>query len=327
MREAGFTIIELLIASVLMSVMMIFTLQTFTVNNRAYIKIDAVVGAQQNIRVIASMLERDLRHAGMMVPEGAAVCAIDDDSGPDRIYLSDHGALDMAGATTTFDGARVQGAVDDVGLGTNTLTLDTLILEPDTPDAAYDTDNNGTNDSDFQLGGGVIIVDLLDLDRGSACGTVGAVNLGTDQIQINIVSGSLDTAGASYQLVAIPAHDYWINGNRLFRNGLRLADGIEDLQVALFFDVDGDNLIDANEVLGDGVGPDYDASDNDASDLREVRFNLVVRTRSEDAQFDDGYFQATENRNAVAGVDGYRRRVYTSTIRLRNVGDRVEGML
>ena len=94
MKRAGFTIIELMIASALMGVMMIFTLQTFTVSNRAYIKIDAVVDTQQNVRVIASVLESDLRHAGMMVPEGAAVCAIDDDSGPDRIFLSDHGALD-----------------------------------------------------------------------------------------------------------------------------------------------------------------------------------------------------------------------------------------
>lgn len=323
-RRTGFTIIELMVASVLVGVLMIFTLQTFTVNNRAYHKIDAVVDTQQNVRVIASVLERDLRHAGMMVPQGAAFCAVDDDAGPDRIYVSDHGAIEPTGATSAFDGALVQGAVDNVALGTNTLTLDTLILEPDTPDPAYDTDNDGTNDSDFQEGGGVIVIDLEAPDRGSACGTVDDVDLGTDQIGISIVSGALDTAGASYQLVAVPAIEFQIIGGQLFRNGLLLADGIEDLQAAFFFDADEDNLIDTNELLGDGVGPDYVASANDASQLREVRFNLVVRTRAEDPQFDDGYFQATENRGAVAGTDGYRRRVYTSTIRLRNVGDRAE---
>ena len=72
MRNSGFTIIELMIASAIVAIVMVFTMQTFTVNNRTYIKIDSVVDAQQSVRAVASVLERDLRHAGMMVPEGAA---------------------------------------------------------------------------------------------------------------------------------------------------------------------------------------------------------------------------------------------------------------
>ena len=52
-------------------------------------------------------------------------------------------------------------------------------------------------------------------------------------------------------------------------------------------------------------------------DLREVRMNLVVRSRAEDGDF-SGQPQATENRTAGPG-DGYRRRVYTSTVRPRNM--------
>ena len=52
---------------------------------------------------------------------------------------------------------------------------------------------------------------------------------------------------------------------------------------------------------------------------------LVARTRLEDDDF-NGYFQAMENRIAVAGQDGFRRRVPTNTIRLRNVGSRIEGL-
>ena len=70
----------------------------------AYQKIDAIVDTQQNVRVIASVLEKDLRHAGMMVPQGAAFCAIDDDTGPDRLFISDHTALDPTGATAAFGG-------------------------------------------------------------------------------------------------------------------------------------------------------------------------------------------------------------------------------
>ena len=143
-RNAGFTIIELLIATVLVGILMIFTMQIFTVNNRAYIKTDAVVDTQQSSRVIASTLERDLRHAGMMVPEGASVCGVDDDAGPDRIYISDYTAINSAGATGTFDGAKIQNAITNVSAGNSTLDLDSLMIEPGTPDPAYDTDDNGT---------------------------------------------------------------------------------------------------------------------------------------------------------------------------------------
>jgi hypothetical protein len=53
-----------------------------------------------------------------------------------------------------------------------------------------------------------------------------------------------------------------------------------------------------------------------------VRANLVLRTRFPDANWSQGVFQNLENRTAVAGTDGFRRRVHTATVRLRNVGNR-----
>jgi prepilin-type N-terminal cleavage/methylation domain-containing protein len=326
MRNAGFSLIELMVATVLVGILMIFTMQIFTVNNRAYVKTDSVVDTQQSVRVISSTLERDLRHAGMMVPEGAAVCGIDDDAGPDRIYISDYTAINPTAAKGTFDGAEIQNAITNVSTGgPNWLQLGSLTIEPGTGDPAYDTDGNGTNDSDFQEGGGVIVVDLLALDRGSACGRVEDVNIGGEQINVFIVSDDLDTASGITNLRAVPAIEYRITGGELYRNGLKLAESIEDLQFAYFMDINGDNLIDTDEMRGDGIDDDYVAQDNNAADLREVRFNIVVRTRSQDERFTEGYFQALENRDDPgAGRDGFRRRVHTNTVRLRNVGDRVQ---
>ena len=325
MRNAGFSLIELMVATVLVGILMIFTMQIFTVNNRAYVKTDSVVETQQSSRVIASTLESDLRHAGMMVPEGAAVCGVDDDAGPDRIYISDYTAINSTGATGTFNGAEIQNAIDNVSSGPSTLSLDSLVIEPGTQDPAYDTDDNGTNDSDFLEGGGVIVVDLLDLDRGSACGFVRTVNIAGDAIAITIVSENLGDEIGTTNLVAVPAIEYRITSGALYRNGLKLAESIEDLQFAYFMDLNGDSDIGAGEILGDGTSPDYEADANDASDLRGVRFNVVARTRSEDERFNEGYFQALENRaDPGTGRDGFRRRVHTNTVRLRNVGDRVE---
>jgi prepilin-type N-terminal cleavage/methylation domain-containing protein len=327
MRNSGFTIIELLIASVLVAVVMIFTMQTFTVNNRTYIKIDSVVDTQQNIRSIASILERDLRHAGMMVPEDAATCGIDNTTAPDLLYISDYTAIDPASAIGVFDGARVQAGVNQVNVSpTDTdLTLDTLVMEPDTPDPSYDTDGNGVNDSDFRVNGGVIVTDLMDPDRGSACGIVTNVNLGTNTISVEIKSAALGNhGGGAFALIAVPALEYRIDTDTLYRNNLRLADGVEDLQVAYFLDENGNYDLDANELYGIS-GNNYDAQASHASELRWSRINIIARTRSEDERFTQGFFQATENRAAVPGQDGYRRRVHTAIVRMRNIGDRVGG--
>jgi len=155
-RNSGFTIIELMIASVIVAIVMVFTMQMFTVNNRAYVKIDSVVDTQQSVRAIASILERDLRHAGMMVPEAAGVCGVDSTTAPDLVYISDYTAIDPSNALGVFDGAKFSN-VTQVTSGTgNSLVLDSLVIEAGTPDPAYDTDGNGVKDSDFRVNGGVI---------------------------------------------------------------------------------------------------------------------------------------------------------------------------
>jgi prepilin-type N-terminal cleavage/methylation domain-containing protein len=325
MRRSGFTIIELMIASALVAIVMIFTMETFTVNNRTYVKVDSVVDSQQSVRAIASIIERDFRHAGMMVPEAAGVCGIDNTTEPDLLYISDYTAIDPVNAIGTFDGARIQGGVSQVSTGSNALTLDTLVLEPGTPDPSYDTDGNGVNDSDFRVDGGVIITDLMDPDRGSACGVVTNVDLGSTEITVDIKTGSLGTAAGTSALIAVPALEYRIDSTTLYRSNLRLADGVEDLQIAYFLDTNGNNAFDVGELYGIS-GNDYLASAADASELRAARVNVVVRTRSEDDRFTQGFFQATENRAAVSGQDGYRRRVHTAVVRMRNIGDRVGGI-
>jgi prepilin-type N-terminal cleavage/methylation domain-containing protein len=330
MRNSGFTILELIIASGILAIVMVFTMQVFTVNNRAYVKIDSVVDTQQSVRAISSVFERDLRHAGLMVPEAAALCGIDNTGDPDLLYISDHTAINPVDAIGTFDGALVQGTVSQVNTGgaPTVLDLDTLVLEPDTPDPSYDTDGNGVNDSDFRVNGGVIVTDMMDPSRGSACGIVTSVDLATPSITVVIKTAALGNVTGAYALTAVPALEYRIDSDKLYRNNLILADGVEDLQLAYFLDSNGNNALDVGELKGIDAGPNnYVAATSDARDLRAVRFNVVTRTRSEDDQFTQGFIQPKENR-VVGGAtqDGYRRRVHTAIVRMRNVGDRVGGM-
>jgi prepilin-type N-terminal cleavage/methylation domain-containing protein len=324
----GFTLIELLVTTAVFGIATIFFMQTITVNHRAYMVVDDVTETQQIMRAASSLLERDVLHAGFMVPEASAVCGVDSANAPDVLYVSDADAIDPDDDTAIYTGPEIQGGAVNVS-GSLTLTLDSLIVEPGAPARpAYDTDGDGTNDSDFQDGGGVIIVDTLDTSRGVACGRITDVDLISDRITITVVSGGLTGTPALADLVAVPAHEYRISGSsQLLRDGDVLAEGVEDLQVAYFFDVNGNNVVDPGEYRGDGVGANYAANAVDGSDVREVRVNVVVRTHMEDAEFPSGRPQTTENRAAINTPDGFRRRVFTSTSMLRNVGNRLEGSL
>jgi prepilin-type N-terminal cleavage/methylation domain-containing protein len=329
MRRAGFTLIEVLLVVAIMGIASIYMLGSIISSNRTYTVVDQVAESQQGMRAVAQLLYRDVRAAGMMLPRGAALCAIDNPGAPDALYVSDTGAIDPGDDLNSYGGAAVQGGTTNVnGTGNSTaLTVDSLILEPAPPTrAAYDVDDNGVNDSDFQVGGGAIVLDRNNPDRGTACGTVEAVNLGTPSVTITTVSKALGNLVGTAQLVVVPAHEYRIvNGDQIQRNGDLLAEGVEDLQLAFFLDANGDNVVDPGEMHGTGAGANanFDAQDTDLSDLREARVNLIVRTRMEDREF-SGQLEAAENRGAGA-ADGYRRRVYTKTVRLRNLARALGG--
>jgi len=319
---AGFTLIELLISVAIMGIVSVYMFESFAVNQRAYTVIDQVAESQQNVRAIADLLERDLRHAGLMVPEGAAVCGVDDDAGPDVLYLSDANAIDPDDDVATYDGVTIGGGVTQVASGIATFAVSSLVMEPAPARPAYDSNGDGTADSDFQVGGGAIVMDLLDPGRGAACGRVTQLNLVGPQVQVDLRTGALGAAVGATNLVLVPAHEYRINGDQLLRDGVLLSEGVEDLQVAYFLDADTDSVVDANEIHGNGTGPDYAAGAQDGSEVREVRVNLVTRTRAEDREWTQGRPQALENRAPGLVNDGFRRRTYTSTVMLRNVGSR-----
>lgn len=320
-RRHGFTLIELLVSVGLLGIVIFYVMGTFTVNQKAYMVLDQVTEVQQNSRAVAELVERDMRHAGFRVPIGGSLCAVDSTTAPDTIYVSDPDPLLTTNAvagevSAEISASAITGSVVD-------LTVDDVVLDG-TP--FYDTDANGTADADFQLNGGIIVTDTLDPTRGAVCGVITGINPGANTIEFTRNSGPLAAIvfGTPENLVAIPAHEYRVDvaSTTLLRNGMVLARGVEDLQFALWLDLNDDNIIDVNEYRGDGVSPNYDSSVTDHGDSREMRVSVVTRTRSADAEFFLGQEQTTENRLAAGGSDGFRRRVHTSTSRLRNVANR-----
>lgn len=323
-RTGGFTLIEMLTVIAIFGLVAIYVGRILVVNERAYHTVENTSESQQNLRVFGELVEDDLRHAGMMVPRDAAVCGRDNTNGPDILYVSDADAIDPGDDFEPYDGPTATGATNlNTGspFGTAvTLTLSSLILEPSPPSRpAYDTDGNGTADSDFRELGGVIVFDPGNLDLGNACGRITNVDLASSQITVTGVAALSAAAGS---LVAVPASEYFVNGTRLLWNSIPLADGIEDFQVAYVFD-DGDNVVEPGETRGYGGVTAYTSSEKQANSMREISVGLVSRSRQTDPAF-AGRPQALLNRTPVTTADGFRRRTFQTRVMLRNLATRIE---
>jgi prepilin-type N-terminal cleavage/methylation domain-containing protein len=329
-RRAGFSLVELMIAVGILVVVVTAVMQSFVVQNKAYTVTDQVIEAQQSLRAVAWLLERDARMTGFLVPEAAAVCALDEQNRPDMVWFTDADALDPNGQSRPALGAVVTGGYNG-SASPQDLQVDSIVLDG-TPLGAggfYDLDGDGVGDSDFIEDAGAILVDLDDPGRGVACGVV--VRVAGNTVRVDFET-TIPVPPTGDRVILVPAHVYDVQvpalgEPQLRRNGDVIATGVEDLQVAFFFDLDRDGQVDGESVPnGEMPGADgadvYQSDDYDNRDLREIRLSLVTRTRQPDVDISAGQFQPQENRVAPAGNDGYRRRVHTSTVKLRNVGYR-----
>jgi prepilin-type N-terminal cleavage/methylation domain-containing protein len=325
-RNAGFTLIELMVSAAAMGIVIFYALGTFTVQHQTYVVVDQVSETQQNSRAIAGMIERDLRNAGYLVPATAAVCGFDDTDGPDILVMSDTDAIkqvDQLPPTMQGNDLSVSTSTAPAN-GPTALNVDGLLMDDA---ASYKKDSGSASlDSDFRVNAGAIVIDLANPQRGVACGQVTAVGTNTVTVDFDTtaLNGANGTAPPDYRVV--PAHYYEVNTTtnppQIERDGIILAKDVEDLQVAWFYDANQDGEATGNEYAGDDAANTYSTDVVDGNDLREVRFHVVAATRDDDPRNPDsaGTGQVRENRDpdTVSGDDGHRRRVYTSTVRIRN---------
>jgi prepilin-type N-terminal cleavage/methylation domain-containing protein len=347
--RSGFTLVEVLVAMAILAVISVYLTEMMTRQSRAYQVVDQVTEAQQNLRAIAELIERDLRSTATMVPEAAALCGLDQVTGSDYLFVTDYEALNFDNVYLYDLGQDIQSGFD--GVGNDTLVLDDgpgSQLHAADDELFYDLDGNGTPDSDFRqsggvngIQGGVIVVDAANPDRGSACGIITNVNIGAESLTVDFgLQGNSGTGPNALttlrpvlpgmntpRLVAVPAHWYTVDATRqLLRDNQVLATSVDDLQFSAFYDLNDDGIPDANEIPGTAGVAAYDSSLWDNTELDEIRVNLVVTTRSNDREFQksgQGEFIETENRQLNPINDGLRRRVHTASVRPRNVGGRL----
>jgi hypothetical protein len=359
---------EMVVTLAVLGMVTFFLTDLLVRQSRTYTVVDDVSEAQQSLRAVTGLLERELRSTGFLVPDGAAVCAWDmpaaagADVTPDVLYVTDADAIDPTGVTS-LDAQAAQITAGFTGTGEDALVLSTLVVDSN---PFYDLDGDGVADSDFlhsvapQRNGGVIVIDADDPTRGAACGVITDIDPGTNTVTVDFevrnapnapggagaAPGGTPLGAGAAGLVAVPAHVYWVNPNgpngepQLIRDGMVLANDIEDLQVAFFYDVNDNGLVDgldpafpplpahsATEYPGSAAngGTDYQSRAWDNSELREVRVTVVARTRQQDPDvlanpaLANNVTQPAENRPVGAVADGFRRRAITLTVKPRNV--------
>lgn len=341
----GFSLIELMITLTLFSIVMTGVFESFTRQHKTSIVTEDVVEVQQSVRAIAALVEREIRMAGFLVPNGAGICGLDVTDGPDELFVSEIEPIVPDDVQAGDLGAEVISNWSNPSPGGSAfpLTLDDSAEDLDGDGASfYDNDGNNTPESDFREGGGFILTDVNNPQRGSVCGIVESVTSAT-VIRIEVVSGRLGLRdavnGAEERIIIVPAAHYAMNTEAAFvgrgrfdRNGDLLAESIDDFQVSYIFDVDEDGVIDdavatVDEQPGQTGRGTYNPGLYNNGTLKQVNVSLVVRTRATDPDFEVGDFINLENRaqvvNADAGNPGdgtFRRRVITASIRPRNIG-------
>jgi len=359
-RNYGFSLPEIMISLGILVVVSAFLMEMLSRQTKTYQVVDQVSEVQTNLRAITDLLEHEIRVTGFMVPEGGAICGVDNTNAPDILVVTDAAVINPTGHIQNDLGIDITAGYDGTNLDSLTLAGDGTI--DGTP--FYDSDEDGVADVDLMdvlsqgQAGGIIVVDRNNPDRGNSCGQIlgGSLTIGGSSVQLQVdydfggATGSEPLAplgaGANPQdLVAIPAVVYQVNAaNQLTRNGILLAEDVEDMQVALHFDLDDDGIVDGDPrpapqfpPFGSDTeypgslpgGVQYTSGSWNHGTLREVRLSIVIRTRNQDPaavenpNLATNTFIAMENRNAPGGVpDGFRRRVFTMTVQPRNLGKR-----
>ena len=341
-RTAGFSLIELIVAVSILATAMLYLTETFTRTHKTSVTVEQVSEAQQNLRVISELVERDLRLAGYLVPRHAAVCGNDSSTGPDTLIVSSSDVLRLVSELETMNptamGGDLGAALVGVGVGSSIGGANaTIRLQQNWLDVQGDG-------PDFSQGSGIMIVNRSDSSGRVACGIITAFTVGAPgypngaTLTVNFVTNSLGPLAAPLDMAAIPANVYVVTPAnpgtgrppQLQRNGLLLASDVEDMQIALYFDLDDDRVMDSGEfvgdngqMVGDGISVPYDPTSINGRTLRQVQINLVTATKDDDPNTDTRPMsqQLTGNRAAASlqAADRKRRRVYTAMVSLRNV--------
>jgi type IV pilus assembly protein PilW len=300
-RTAGFSLIEVMAAIVILGIAMTAVFSTFLFQQQSYTTQVRVSEMQQNLRDAVEMITRDIRMCTYGIPSnvnivdneiiatplgapmGRYLKAVNSTSGPDEISVLYR--YDGDAAYPSFNNVNMA-----IGATTVTLTSTTGFAAGDRV-IVY----NATN-ADLILVTAVASSTTLTL-RSPGSGTAYS---GATLARVRFVRYFVDRT-------TDPAHPTLMLDRRNGQPPQPLADDIEDLQFKYSMDTDANGTIDLdNNVAGN---PSF---------VRQVHVYVLARSRiKEKGWVDTGYRDMADHLPGIAN-DGYRRRRTEMVVDVRN---------
>jgi type IV pilus assembly protein PilW len=307
--EAGFSLVEVMAALVILAIAMTAAFATFTSQQKSFMVQSRVAEMQQNLRQAVEYISRDIRLAGYGIPDNVAtpgtaspagitsirsLYAIDNTTGPDQIYI-----------LYLFDmDANQPATVNSIAMGSaGSVTVDNAV-------------------GFLQTGGELVIVtnastaDIFQTD--SVAGNVltfGGVYGTIAHILYGLGPPAATVAKARFVRYFIdgsdPAHPtLMVDRNIPGQAAQPVADDIEDMQLEYGIDT---------STPADGIVDSWVANPATLSQVRQVRLRYIARTRLPEAGWAETR-PALGNHPAGSTSDGYRRRTYDIVLDVRNSG-------
>lgn len=315
-ENRGFTLVELLITMVIASLVGMAAYTVFQTSSRSTVAQENVSEAQQNVRVAMDRLAKDIRTAGFGLPDTP-------------VSLDFAGTAFSAPITITNGGTDNPDTITVLGIGYEAGTLNSSgVTDPGECNGSGDSkiclDSvtstnrffNSADPPEFQSVRKYISVDgikYIELattghdreNRKLALGSPDTLDRdfvnGTRVYIIQAVTYSIaiDLTGCTTTNPCLTSRDF-----TMLRGGGRqvLADGIEDIQFA--YSLDG--------------SPTFVNGDSSSTDIVAVQASIVGKTRFPDVTGSGSFFRPAAEDHTAGPVDGYRRRVLKSVIKIRN---------
>jgi prepilin-type N-terminal cleavage/methylation domain-containing protein len=309
---SGFTLIEIIVALVILGIATTAIYTTFMSQNKAYVVQNTVAEMQQNLRGGMQFLEMDARNAGYGLPPSAALTL--------PSLLLGGGTISMVSGLGISDG----GAMGFDNLYIIYLSEISTKLSDSMPSVSAEI--KVVDPTGFQVGMIAIIFD-------STCASVFQVTeiQSSNHIQHNpegmfgmenkdfckafgeeATVSLINYSGYYVDTTTDPAHPKLMRnvpGDNVMLSEI-VADEIEDLQIRL--------------VLQDGTERNGDGIDNTTLALvRQLRIYLAARTGVSDPQWNEAprnWYNHTSLPPALTSYTHHRRRYYEQLIDLRNTG-------
>lgn len=330
--ERGITLIELMIALGLFSIVSLAAFSVLSSSQRTAVMNDQTVEVQRNARLAMDLISRDIRMAGFGNPAAGS----------------------MAGCANHINPTDNAVGADN---GSDSIAVMTIDQQIGTLAAGYSSGNLITVSG---LSSDIATGQVITLE-GIFTATVNAVNTGTGQLTLSTSVTAPQVFPAGMPVLRLVCVAYTVTGIgasppfQLLRNGVALVDGIESLQLAYGVDADNDGRIDdqaggtTNTVdcldfvpnngactqgtttyaAGAGTVTTIPASVNATpTSARQVRITVVGRAIppaaanvANNTWSDPSYTSSsavTAEDQVIANASGIRRRTLTRVVSLRN---------